>query len=153
MGAPPQRHSATEVHRRAASQLAATGLRYTRACRTIVDALAAAEAPLTISTLIGANPTLPSSSAYRNVRNLQGAGIVVEVPHVGTARYELSEQAGAGRHHHALCRSCGDVAIAPASASVDDAIAVAVDSLRRSRLLFDWQQVAFVGICATCRNG
>lgn len=105
---------------------------------------------MTIAAMIDGCPDLPSSSAYRNVSNLQGAGVVVEVPHVGAARYELSESVGAVRRHHALCRSCGDVVVAPWTDRVDAAVAPAVDSLREAGVLVGWHQVAFVGTCGRC---
>ncbi|HWL43673.1 MAG TPA: transcriptional repressor [Ilumatobacter sp.] len=151
MEGPPHRgDEAGDVHTCAAHKLGATGFRYTRACRTIVHTLVVADAPMTIAAMIDGCPDLPSSSAYRNVRNLQGAGVVVEVPHVGAARYELSQGVGAARRHHALCRSCGDVAVAPSTDRVDAAVALAVDSLREAGVLAECHQVAFVGTCVRC---
>ncbi|MFT3854500.1 MAG: transcriptional repressor [Ilumatobacteraceae bacterium] len=141
-----------EIHRRVKIALGEIGFRHTATCRVIVEVLAAATAPMMIAAMIEACPNLPPSSAYRTVRNLHGAGALVEVPHVGAARYELSTQVGAVRRHHALCRSCGDVMVAPSTAGVDAAFALVASALRDAEMLAEWQQVTLVGTCCHCRT-
>jgi Fe2+ or Zn2+ uptake regulation protein len=85
-------------------------VRYTRARRAVVAALAAAEGPRSANELhaeIGND--VPLSSLYRTLAVLGETGVLV--PHHGArgiTRYELAEWI-AGHHHHLVCTECGGV--------------------------------------------
>lgn len=153
MHGPPHRGEASDDRRRStASDLRRRGLRYTTGYQTIIDALAATARPMTIGDLINACATLPSSSTYRIVTRLQGAGVVVEVPHIGAARYALRAVVDADAQHGlAVCRVCGDVEFAAWSAHLDDAPIGADAWFRRMGFTPEWHHLAFVGRCARCQ--
>lgn len=128
-------------------------VRYTRARRAVVAALAAAEGPRSAGELhaeIG--PEVPLSSLYRTLAVLEGADVVV--PHHGAkglTRYELSEWIS-GHHHHLVCTSCGaveDIDIPPpqeaAIRSVVGEIAALVSFAPTDHIL------EIEGRCARCR--
>lgn len=85
-------------------------VRFTRARRAVVAALAAADGPLSAAELHSVvEPAVPLSSLYRSLSVLEGAEVVV--PHFGTkglTRYELAEWL-TGHHHHLVCVECGSV--------------------------------------------
>ena len=98
-----------ELHRTVDDRLDARDQRYTSGRRTIVDALHAADGPLTIPDLVAAAPSLALSSAYRNLAVLEEAGVVRRLVHGGEhAHYELAEDL-LGHHHHLICTRCGNV--------------------------------------------
>lgn len=98
------------VHREVEKRLRDQDVRYTRARRAVVSALASSDGPRSAAELhaeIG--PAVPLSSLYRSLTTLEDAGIVV--PHLGArslTRYELAEWL-AGHHHHLVCIDCGAV--------------------------------------------
>jgi Fe2+ or Zn2+ uptake regulation protein len=98
-----------ELHRTVAERLAARDQRYTRGRRTIVEALTAAPAPVTLPELLLAAPSLALSSTYRNLSILEEAGVVRRLVHGGDhAHYELAEDL-TSHHHHLICTECGSV--------------------------------------------
>src|SRR5207249_287372 len=91
-----------DVHEGIVARLRESGQRYTAARRALVEALAAPPGPLSAAELLAAIGDLPQSSVYRNLADLEQAGVVVRVAAGGdVARYELAE-ALAGHHHHLL---------------------------------------------------
>jgi Fe2+ or Zn2+ uptake regulation protein len=98
-----------ELHRTVVDRLAAREQRYTRGRRTIVEALSAAPAPVTLPELLVAAPSLALSSTYRNLSILEEAGVVRRLVHGGEhAHYELAEDL-TSHHHHLICTECGSV--------------------------------------------
>lgn len=98
-----------ELHRTVSDRLARREQRYTSGRRTIVEALTAAQAPVTLPALLAATPSLAQSSAYRNLAILEEAGVVRRLVHGGEhAHYELAEDL-LGHHHHLICTECGSV--------------------------------------------
>ena len=65
-----------ELHGAIADRLAVLDQRYTGRRRTIVEALADAQRPLTVPEILGACPGLPQSSAYRSLMVLNEAGVI-----------------------------------------------------------------------------
>jgi Fur family transcriptional regulator, ferric uptake regulator len=140
-----------EVHRTAAERLQGVDQRYTAGRRAIVDALVESPRPLTIAELLESAPSLPQSSAYRNLAVLEQADVVHRV--FGSdefARFELTEDL-AGHHHHLICSICGDVA----DFTVDPAIeALLVDAMQAVTDDTGFRplhhRLDLVGVCAAC---
>jgi len=83
--------------------------RYTSGRRSLVDALARADGPVTLPALLAMDPTLVVSSTYRNLAVLVEAGVVRRLVHgADHAHYELAEEL-TRHHHHLICESCGSV--------------------------------------------
>ena len=97
------------INRTVESRLKERDVRYTAGRRTVIEALAAADGPLSASELHAEVDTLPLSSLYRSLSTLEAAGVIE--PHNavrGVTRYELSEWLR-GHHHHLICTQCGSV--------------------------------------------
>jgi Fur family transcriptional regulator, ferric uptake regulator len=127
--------------------------RYTKARRTLVDTLAAAGRPLSIPEILAAAPTIPQSSAYRNVTALIDAKAVRRV--AGTddhGRYELAEDL-AGHHHHLICETCGQVIDIAASPRLERALAEAARvAEEETGFSVDDHRMDLVGTCKQCRG-
>ena len=107
----------TELDTAIAERLAEHDLRYTATRQAIVAALRDVLGPVTLPELVDA-AALPTSSAYRNLAQLEEAGVVHRIVTTGDhARYELAESL-AGHHHHLVCDTCGDVR----DVTLDDAL-------------------------------
>ncbi len=117
----------TEIHRTVRDRLDQNDQRYTTGRRSVVDALASTDGPITLPELIDLAPTLAQSSAYRNLAVLEEVGVVRRLVHgADHARYELAEDL-TEHHHHLICESCGvvrDVTLTPKlERRLDDAFA------------------------------
>ena len=139
-----------DIHQEVVTRLAALDQRYTRGRRALVDVLASADRPLTVPEMIG--PSMPQSSAYRNLSVLIEAGVVHRIAGADEfARFELAEDV-AGHHHHLLCSSCGavtDVAATPRlEKALTDAAAVAAEE---NGFEVTGHRIDLVGRCANCR--
>lgn len=138
------------LHQAAASRLAALDQRYTARRRALVDLLHAAGRPLTVSEIVAGGA--PISSAYRNVTVLCEAGVARRI--VGAddlGRFELSEDLS-GHHHHLVCESCGTVADARASSSLEEALEAAAGlAARESGFEITDHRIELVGRCPGCR--
>jgi Fe2+ or Zn2+ uptake regulation protein len=145
---------APTVHTAIGIRLAALDQRYTPLRRTLVETLATSARPLTIPEIVAAAPTLPQSSAYRNVTTLIEAGVVRRV--VGNddhSRFELSEDI-AGHHHHLVCGSCGKVEDVPPSERLERAIGDAARSIADQQgYEVTEHRMELVGLCPDCRAG
>src|SRR6185503_12011687 len=94
--------SLMEVHLEAARRLATSGQRYTRTRRRLVEILANAGMPLSLPAIVRGRKDLPQSSAYRNLAELESAGLIRRVASEdGFGRYELAEDL-TGHHHHLM---------------------------------------------------
>ena len=68
-----------------------------------MDILAKAGMPLSLPAIVRGRKNLPQSSAYRNLAELEAAGLIRRVASEdGFARYELAEEL-TGHHHHLMC--------------------------------------------------
>jgi Fe2+ or Zn2+ uptake regulation protein len=141
-----------DVHAAAAERLAALGQRYTRGRRMLVEALEGARRPLTIGDLLRDRPSLPQSSAYRNLSVLEQAGVVHRVVTSDEfARYELTESLTEHHHHHLICSSCGSVADFTVSKrmerTLEDVLARAAED---AGFQAEHHRLDLVGVCADC---
>jgi Fe2+ or Zn2+ uptake regulation protein len=141
----------TDLHATAAQRLQAAGLRYTGSRRRVVVVLEQADRPLTIPEILERDATLAQSSAYRNLSELIGAGIVHRVIAGDEfSHYELAEDLTA-HHHHLVCTHCGRVQdFVPTEAlesTLDDALArVAADA----GFEVQHHRLDLIGTCADC---
>ena len=102
--------TADELHDVVEARLRRAGQRYTSGRRRLVDVLAAAPSPQTLPQLVAADPSIPSSSAYRHLAVLEQVAVVTKIVGAGDfASFELAEDLTGHHHHHLVCVSCGDV--------------------------------------------
>lgn len=143
---------AEELHQRVATLMAAIDQRYTRGRRQLVEVLADAVRPLTTAELVAACPSLPQSTAYRNLAVLGQAGAVHRV--AGTddfVRYELDEDVTGRHHHHLVCRSCGAVEDFAAPAALEQSVNRLMGRVGAGRgFRPESHRLDVVGICALC---
>ncbi len=98
-----------ELHELVEARLRRTDQRYTAGRRAIIALLGTAGNPVSITEIARSLPDLPRSSAYRNLVDLESAGLVRRVvAHDDLARFELAEDL-TEHHHHLLCVACGKV--------------------------------------------
>jgi Fur family transcriptional regulator, ferric uptake regulator len=139
-----------DIHQEVVTRLAALDQRYTRGRRALVDVLAAADRPLTVPEMIG--PSVPQSSAYRNLAVLIEAGVVHRIAGADEfARFELAEDV-AEHHHHLLCSNCGAVADVTATPRLEKALSeAAVVAAEENGFEVTGHRIDLVGRCASCR--
>jgi Fur family ferric uptake transcriptional regulator len=122
--------------------LRARGMRISAARRRVLEALYAADAPLTADEL--AAPAGDVASVYRNLDALEALGLVrhVHAGH-GPGRYTVL---GEGEREFAACERCGKIqAVEPARL---DAVRVVIE--RELGLRPRFTHFPVVGVCAGC---
>ena len=141
----------SDLHELAAVRLAALEQRYTRGRRAIVEALARADAPLSIPQLLDRDASLAQSSAYRNLAQLEAAGIVHRIVTADEfSRYELAEDL-TEHHHHLICSRCGDVRDFTVPPALEHDLDRALDRIAGEHgFTADNHRLDLVGTCATC---
>ncbi len=143
-----------ELHRSIAVRLADQDQQYTGNRRAVVDALAAAGAPITLPDLLAADASLAQSSAYRSLSVMADAGVVRRLVHVGDhAYFELAEDL-TGHHHHLVCEECGTVI----DVTLPDEVEVAMDHTFRAVADAEGfspvhHAVDIYGTCGDCLTG
>jgi Fe2+ or Zn2+ uptake regulation protein len=143
----------TELHRRVESALTAVTQQYTPNRRAVIDALAAAGAPLTLPAILAASAGgLAQSSTYRSLAVLVDAGVVRRLVHGGDhAHYELAEHL-TEHHHHLICDRCGTVVDVTLPARVESAMDRSfAEVASASGFEATWHAVDIYGLCDSCR--
>jgi Fur family transcriptional regulator, ferric uptake regulator len=140
-----------DLHREAASRLGRVGQRYTANRRTLMQALAEADRPLTVSAIVEGRAVLPVSSAYRNLAVLERAGLVRRVlTDEEHGRYELAEEL-TDHHHHLVCSSCGTVEDVTFPPNVERSVGRTLASVAgRSGFTAVAHRLDLVGLCRAC---
>lgn len=117
----------------------------------LVELLAGATRPLTITEIMDAGDGLAQSSVYRNLVVLEQAGVVHRfVTHDEFARFELSEEL-AGHHHHLICSQCGVIEDVPASAGLEESVRDAVAQITKTTgFRTEHHRIDLVGLCGRC---
>lgn len=140
-----------DLHTTATARLRADGQRYTAQRQAIVTLLAALDQPLTIPQLLGRQPGLAQSSAYRNLAVLERAGVVHRIVTSDEfARYELAEDL-THHHHHLICSSCGEVTDFEVSPTMETALEAALARVaKRAGFRVGTHRLDLVGTCAGC---
>jgi len=141
------------IHDEAALRLAALDQRYTGNRREIVQVLAGAERPLTITEIVDIAPTVPVSSAYRSLTVLADAHVVRRVAGTDdTGRFELAEDLSGEHHHHLICSNCGTVVDIAASPRLERALADAARAAaEEAGFEVHEHRIDLVGRCSNCR--
>ena len=141
----------TDLHELAATRLRARGQRYTRSRRAIVDDLAGADAPLSIPQLLERDRSLAQSSTYRNLTELEQAGVVHRIVTADEfSRYELEEDL-TEHHHHLICSHCGDVRDFTVPPALEHDLDRALDQIAAEHdFTADNHRLDLIGTCATC---
>lgn len=146
------RAPADEVHRAAANQLHAHGLRYTDARRAVVEVLRRGDRPLTLPEILAADGALAQSSAYRNLAELVAAGVVRRIITSDEhSHFELEEHLTGEHHHHLICSACGvvrDFTVPPELEQLIERAAAAVSS--SDGFAADHHRLDLVGRCGRC---
>jgi len=125
------------------------GGRMTRQRRIILDTLASVDTHPTAAELYemvrAQLPEISQGTVYRNLRQLQELGYVLELDYgPGASHFDATVQP----HYHVRCRECGRVADLPCAP---------VECLERARQVADgWtveeQRVEFTGLCPDCQE-
>ncbi|MEZ5181817.1 MAG: Fur family transcriptional regulator [Acidimicrobiales bacterium] len=142
-----------ELHGRVEQRLQAVDQRYSSGRRRLVEALAAADCPVTIPELLEERTDIPMSSAYRNLTVLEQVGAVTRIATFGEhARFELAEDL-TGHHHHLICTNCGRIEdfVVPDEVehAVDESLA---DAVRPTGFQPTSHRMDLLGICARCQG-
>ena len=135
------------------SQLQRRGLRLTGGRQAVLQLLIRAQHPLSIGEIADALPSLPRSSAYRHLADLQAASVVQRVAASDEfARFELVEELTI-HHHHLLCTDCGTVIDVASTAVLEQAMMQHLDELA---LAHGFQpqshRIDVLGLCRACRS-
>ncbi|CAB4600100.1 unannotated protein [freshwater metagenome] len=142
-----------DVHDTADERLRRDGQRYTSNRRVLIDALRAANRPVTVLELIDGAPGMAQSSAYRNLSVLEEAGVVRRlVTADDTARYELAEDL-THHHHHLICESCGSVIDIDVPAELEDGVTSFSSSVAKSHgFRIEHHRLDLIGVCPACSS-
>lgn len=129
-------------------ELRARGLRISAARRLVLEALFAADAPLSAKRIAtGLDGRIPQSdiaSVYRNLERFESLGLVRHV-HIGHGP-SLYALAHANAHEYLVCERCNEVR--ECEPGQLDAVRAAVRSLSGFEARFD--HFPIVGRCASC---
>jgi Fe2+ or Zn2+ uptake regulation protein len=111
------------IHETVEARLRLVEQRYTRGRRRLVALLADADHPVNIGEIARHIPDLPRSTAYRNLVDLEAAGVVRRVAAGDDfVRFELAEEL-TEHHHHLLCLHCGRVLDVDSDPVIEETIA------------------------------
>jgi Fe2+ or Zn2+ uptake regulation protein len=140
-----------DLHTTAAQRLRGDGLRYTASRRAVVDVLARTDRPLTIPEILDAEPSLAQSSAYRNLTELIGAGVVHRIVSGDEySHFELAEDL-TSHHHHLVCTSCGRVTDVTLSDELESSLDHALAQVAGSQgFTAEHHRLDVLGRCAAC---
>ncbi len=144
--------SLSELHEIALQRLRTLDQRYTRNRRSVVELLATAPAPATISELLNRDDVLAQSSTYRNLAVLEEAGVVHRIITTDDhARFELTEDVTGAHHHHLVCIGCGIVLDVTLPDRLEDDLHAALASAAASEgFSGEHHRIDLVGHCRAC---
>lgn len=139
------------LHELVEVRLRRVDLRYTSGRRAIVELLASAGHPVSISNIAAELPDVPRSSAYRHLVDLQSAGVVRRLAAEDEfARFELAEDL-TEHHHHLLCTTCGRVIDVTPTPAFERTVARMVEELANQHGFRPTAHALdVIGHCATC---
>ncbi len=141
----------SDLDTRIGDQLRAIAQRYTAGRQRIVRVLQSADGPLTVPEILAADPSIPASSAYRNLSVLVDAAVVARiVTNTEYAHYEL-DSSYTEHHHHLVCQSCGSVNDFTLGDKAERALDAALDRVaRKAGYTQADHRLDVIGICPTC---
>jgi Fe2+ or Zn2+ uptake regulation protein len=150
--APVPGHRANDdLHDVVAARLRRVDQRYTNGRRAIIELLATVGHPVSIGEIAERLPELPRSSAYRNLVDLETAGLVRRIAAQDDfARFELAEDL-TEHHHHFLCVNCGSVRDFTLPPNLEKSITKSIDELAESEgFQPNGHRLDVFGVCASC---
>jgi Fur family transcriptional regulator, ferric uptake regulator len=139
-----------ELHDLVEGRLRASGQRYTQRRRRLVEILARSRKPVAIPEILR-RKGLAQSSVYRNLSELERAGVVRRlVTDEEFGRYELAEDL-TEHHHHVICSSCGTVHDLPLPADFERRLEQTLSRLSRSAGFAEvGHRLDLIGLCSDC---
>ena len=139
-----------DIHETIRSRLSAAGQRYTGARRRLVEILVGTGHPVAIPEIMRRRG-LAQSSVYRNLGDLERAGVVRRIAtDEEHGRYELAEDL-TGHHHHLMCSSCGRVRDLDVPDDLERAIERALDRLAAAAGFAEVDhRLDVIGLCEDC---
>ncbi|MFC4529407.1 Fur family transcriptional regulator [Sphaerisporangium dianthi] len=128
------------------ASLRSAGLRATRPRLAVIEALRSMGGHRTADDvhahLAGRGVSLPRTSVYNSLVTLADLGVVLRADvGPGAAVYEVAER----RHHHFVCRRCGQVSDVPCAGDAKPCLAPGGDMGE-----VEEAQVIFRGVCHDC---
>ena len=149
----PAQEMADDMHSVAERRLRRVDQRYTSGRRAIIELLVSAGHPVSIEDIAEHLPSVPRSSAYRHLTDLEAAGLIRRVAaNDEFTRFELAEDL-TEHHHHLICSECGivrDFTVPPGlERSVDDALAKVA---KQTGFTLRHHRLDLVGVCPSCSD-
>lgn len=143
-----------ELHQAVIDRLDRAGCRYTPSRRAVIEVLAGAGQPLTLPAILQRRPELAQSSAYRNLAELEAAGVVRRIiTSEEHSHFELAEDLTGDHHHHLICVGCGTVRDFVVTAELEAMIDKAAAALaRREGFAAESHRLDLVGRCERCKE-
>tara|TARA_B110000438_G_scaffold284264_1_gene313146 strand:- start:508 stop:963 length:456 start_codon:yes stop_codon:yes gene_type:complete len=141
-----------ELHFVASRRLQASGMRYSKSRRAIVEILVKAKRPLTLVEILELSDKrhLPQSSAYRNTVELSKAGVVRRLATGNDHnRFELDESL-IGHHHHLVCIVCGEIEDFEVSEDLENSISQLEEKLGNKGFSVEGHTFDIQGRCSGC---
>jgi Fur family transcriptional regulator, ferric uptake regulator len=136
------------LHQQVQERLQTAGQTYTRGRRALVDTLIEATGtPIKLAELLSRSPHLTQSSTYRNLAQMEEAGVVRRLAN-GTdfAYFELAEDL-TEHHHHIICRQCGVIRDFTLDKKLERSLDATFDKLAADAGFSD-----IYGTCADCAS-
>jgi Fe2+ or Zn2+ uptake regulation protein len=139
------------IHSEIGRRLRSKHLVYTRGRRDLIDALLAIGHPASVPQLLKLRSKLTQSSIYRNLADLEQAGVVRRISGSDDhARYELDEHF-IGHHHHLICVKCGVVADFVVPASAERTLNSTLEKAARlGKFRLTGHRLDALGLCSRC---
>jgi Fur family transcriptional regulator, ferric uptake regulator len=140
-----------DLHGTATGRLRSAGHRYTGQRRRLIELLAEAGHPMSIPDILALGTGLKQSSLYRNLADLEQAGLVRRVAtDEEFGRYALAEDL-IGHHHHLVCSRCGTIRDVDVPPDVERTLDRALDRIaKRAGFARVSHRLDLVGLCADC---
>lgn len=144
---------ANDLHAVVAEHLRSVGLRYTPGRRAVVDLLADCGRPVSIGDIEDTLPSVPRSSAYRHLADLERASVVHRIAGADEfSRFELVEDL-TGHHHHLMCTGCGNVIDIASTTAFEQMAAEHLDRLAEAEGFVPIShRIDVFGQCAACTS-
>src|SRR6478672_6600003 len=148
----PAQEMADDMHSVAEHRLRRIDQRYTAGRRAIIELLVTAGHPVSIEDIAERLPSVPRSSAYRHLTDLQAAGLIRRVTaNDEYTRFELAEDL-TEHHHHLLCINCGKVTDVTLPAALEQQVTRAISQLADADgFQAHSHRLDVLGLCAACR--
>lgn len=144
----------TRLHDSIGIRLHGAGQRYNASRRRLIDYLADAGRPLTVTEILDNAGDLPRSTAYRHLTALASCGVIHRLTGTDDAGYfELTDELSGHHHHHVLCERCGTVVDIASSPQLEKALATAAElAARETGFDLGGHRIDLVGTCRSCQG-